>query len=655
MNKRFFLISVILVLGAALASAYSFKVDGLCYDIDCGNSVTVTYEVDSSNSYNTLVGDLHIPESVDYEGQTYKVTAIGRMAFRGCNGLTSVSIPNTVTTIESYALWGCAGLTSVTIGNSVASIGEFALSDCRLLSSIVVATDNPKYDSRDNCNAIIETSTNILIAGCKNTIIPGTVTRIGVTAFRGCSGLTSVTLPETVTAIDARAFERCSGLLSVTMGNSVTTIGNNAFGGCSSLKSLTLGNSVATIGEGAFTGCTGLTSVDFPASIATIGGYAFNGCTGLTSVDFPASITTIGGFAFNGCTGLTSLTIPRSTRKIGDSAFMGCTGLTSLIIDNAAVSFGHDVFRGCTALTTVDFGSALITLGIDVFANTPWYINQPDGLVYTGTVAYNIKGIMPDGTSVQVKEGIQGINQMCFMGRSGLTSVTLPESLTTIGELAFGSCTGLSTVTIPTSVAKIGNNAFNNCTGLTSVVWNAASCDDFPTSYNAPFSWLSGLQSFEFGDKVKMIPAYLCSGQSDLTTVTIPESVTAIGRYAFNKCTSLEHVSAYPRCEDITMGGDVFGGGTTDGCTLHVRPSCLAAYRAADGWKDFANIVGDLEDPLDINADGLINVGDANMVLVEILEHPTGDGNSLYDVNGDGLVNVGDVNVLLDTILRQDL
>ena len=273
----------------------AFEVNGLYYNIISENEVEV---VRPPKKYS---GDIVIPATVSNSAINYAVTSIGNYAFRGCTGLTSVTIPNSVTSIGRYAFYDCTGLASVTIPNSVTSIGNEAFRGCSGLTSVIVESGNTKYDSRDNCNAIIETTSNTLIAGCKNTSIPNSVTSIGNYAFGGCTGLTSVTIPNSVTSIGDYAFRSCSGLTSVTIPNSVTSIGGGAFEGCTGLTSVTIGNSVTSIGNYAFWGCTGLTSVTIGSSVTSIGSLAFFNCAGLTSVTIPNSVTSIGEGAFSGC------------------------------------------------------------------------------------------------------------------------------------------------------------------------------------------------------------------------------------------------------------------------------------------------------------------------------------------------------------------
>ena len=290
------------------AQAYDCVIDGIYYDL---NPVEKTASV--TNGSEKYIGNVIIPEEITYESISYVVTTISPHAFEGCIDLSSVTIPNSVTTIGFDAFQGCSGLTSVTIPGSVTNIGSNPFSSCWRMTNIVVEKDNPKYDSRENCNAIIETATNKLISACKSTIIPNTVTAIGGKAFYYCIDLTSVKIPDFVTTIGEKAFCGCFELTNVNIPNSVTEICDYAFEYCSSLTNIEIPNSVTEIGDSSFGYCQGITSVTIPNSVTMVGSAAFRECTSLTSVIFNAEKCTFVGTqlypAFSGCDNLTIVTI----------------------------------------------------------------------------------------------------------------------------------------------------------------------------------------------------------------------------------------------------------------------------------------------------------------------------------------------------------
>ena len=288
--KQRLLTTLTAALIALSAWANGTMIDGIYYELDSSTkTASVTYTGTGINkSYNpsstAYTGSITIDAAVPFGGTIYTVTSIGDWAFRdctgltsitipnsvtsigdrafgGCTGLTSITIPSSVTSIGNYAFWGCTGLpsidipnsvtsigqdafenctglTSIDIPNSVTSIGSFAFLGCEGLTSINVAAGNTTYDSRDNCQAIIETANNTLIAGCMNSTIPNSVTSIGNYTFYGCTGLTSITIPNSVTSIGICAFEGCTRLTSITIPKSVTSIGGVAFTGCTGLTDI---------------------------------------------------------------------------------------------------------------------------------------------------------------------------------------------------------------------------------------------------------------------------------------------------------------------------------------------------------------------------------------------------------------------------------
>ena len=409
-----------------------FGVKALAHDIAVKNKdgITINYnwindqtELEVARTFIWSSCEVVIPESVEYEGKNYNVTSIGEYAFAECSGITAVTIPNSVISINKYAFEECKGLLSITIPNSVFYIGEGAFDYCvkmkRVmigsgltnleeafsgcsLETIIVDKDNPNYDSRDNCNAIIETPTNRLVLGCDNTIIPNSVTTIGARSFSGCNfaslnipngvntiilqafsdaHITSLTISGSVTKIESLAFQGADvGSIVVEEGNPIydsrdncnaviETASNSIIVGC---KNTVFPSSVTSIGLGAFSGYDQST-ITIPNHITTLEQEAFWGSE-LTSVIIGNGVKIIGDAAFGYCEKLASVTIPENVTTIGIISFLGCRELTSVTIGKNVISIGDGSFYDCEKLKDVYCYAEEVPI-VDV-----WYVNPMNGI-----------------------------------------------------------------------------------------------------------------------------------------------------------------------------------------------------------------------------------------------------------------------------------
>ena len=305
----FILFLCLAAVGAVNASAATYG--NLTYKVS-GNTIVIT-------GCNKNAANVVIPSEIDGKA----VTSIGYRAFIDCSSLTSITIPDSVTSIGDSAFWETQFYNNeANWENGVLYCGKYLLS-----AKTSITECNIKKDTK-------------LIADA---------------AFRNCTGLASVTIPDSVTSIGASAFEGCTGLTSVIIPDSVTRIGDSAFKGCTSLTSITISDSVTSIGFYAFEYCKNLAKVTIPDSVTSIGKYAFSGCSSIMSVTIPDSVTRIDDSAFSYCTSLASITIPDSVTSIGDSTFSYCTSLTDVIIPDSVTSIGRYAFSGCENIKYVFF------------------------------------------------------------------------------------------------------------------------------------------------------------------------------------------------------------------------------------------------------------------------------------------------------------
>lgn len=548
--------------------------------------------------------DPKIPATITFAGKQYTVTAIKSKGFERYYA-RELAIPNTVTTIGDSIFVRSTMVESLTIPSSVTKIGTDAFLGARL-KSLVVEEGNRFYDSRNNCNALIDSRTNTLLKGSNKAFIPNGVRRIENYAFLWCDDIAEINMPNTVTDIGKGAFSSVP-IGNIVLPNGLKTIGDHAFSGCS-LCSLKIPASVTAIGKAAFAGnkissivvesgnkvydsrnncnaiietktntltlgCSGTT---IPTDVTVIGNYAFYRCQGMTSLNIPNSVTQIGNYAFDFCD-LKTIKLPNSVRYIGDYPFeyngeSNDTVYVSVNIPDSVETIGEGAFYYC------DFCDVTIPASVTKMGRDPFDFRR-------------IKSIVVDKAN-KVYDSRQNCNAIIETKTNTLLNAcqntTIPNSVRTIGELSFGCLRGLESVMIPASVTEIKDYAFEGCYGLRDVK-------------------IMGTVNF--------------------------------GNSCFVYCDSLKKMTYLTPLvlQPVNLGR---------GCnidTIYVLRDMVPMFKQTDLWKNIPNILP-YTPPVDVNTDGIVNSTDV-VALYNIIGKGGGDAEQKprADVNGDGIINSADV------------
>lgn len=309
--------------------------------------------------------------------------------FKDCQSLTSITIPDSVTSIGGYAFNECTGLTSISIGDGVKSIEDCAFLGCTNLIDVYVKNLegylNCEYEKglRNVASNPMYYASRLHVDGQilkGNVIIPDTVKKIPQYAFSKCQKITGIAIPDSVTSIGDNAFYDCDGLTNITIPDSVISIGKSAFCNCESLAGVTLSNNLSSISDSTFYNCGSLTSIAIPDNVTSIGRSAFDDCSGLISLTIPDSVTSIGMRAFSGCRSLTSITIPNGITSITDGVFDCCSSLTSVTIPDSVVSIGSYAFRNCSSLKSIMIHKSTVEINDSAF----YYCQNLSEVYYNG-------------------------------------------------------------------------------------------------------------------------------------------------------------------------------------------------------------------------------------------------------------------------------
>lgn len=569
MEKKLLLL-VGMILLSLMAKAVDIEYDGICYTVVKKAKLATVIGKDGGYS-----GIINIPSTFVFEGTQYNVTEVAAGAFHQCDGLTAVTVPN-----------------------SVKSIGDGTFSDSRNLATVSLGTG---------------------------------LTSLGNDVFYCCSSLNSIKIPEGVTVIGGRCFNECSSLASVTFPTTLQEIGSGAFVGCTKLSTITMPKGFKTLGDMAFIRCSSLTTVNLNNEMTYLGNSAFSDCCALESINLPTGITKLGVYTFSNCTSLTSITIPDNVTSIDWYCFSSCTGLKEVVVGNGVTHIDSNVFEYCSNLVTLTLGKNVSSIGSRSFANLealedvycyakyppevadnlfensyPEYINlhvpyrrssfyasanvwkemiitemdndspnivfadahvkelcianwdaDRDGELSEAEAAdvQILNGVFTGNNTIKSFDELRHFTEIVKIGDEEfkncdqLTSLTLPVSVESIGREAFASCLALESIYIPELVSDIGSKAFFMCYNMksmevsedNSLMDSRNNCNAIVRKYDNIL--LFGCNNTIIPDDITQIEHHAFYGMNLINDIILPDGLTVIGDSAFMCCRGLTSIT----------------------------------------------------------------------------------------------------------------
>ena len=572
-----------------------------------------------SNTFTRPIGNMVLPQQVQYNGTTYRVTSIGPYAFYNCYDIQALVIPNSVTTIGHSAFSGCTSIDSLCLGNgittisnqafqnctsihkliipdNVTSIGQFAFRYCSGIDSLYIGSGAVTIEDRafGGCTGLSYMYYNARNLGVSLFMespyygIPGhyggnspfceTITPYFSTLIIGDSvrsipvgcfynrPIDSLVIPDSVTSIGEYAFYNCSHIDSLYIGNGIITIPNYVFTGCSSLQNLFIPNTVTSIGDSAFSGCSSIHNLIIPNNVTSIGEYAFSGCSGIHNLVIPDNVTSIGEYAFSGCSSIESLYMSSGITSIPDYAFSECSSVRNLVIPNNITSIGAYSFFGCSSIDSLYIGSGVTSIGSNAFRGCTglhyMYYNASNlntshfmNANNSTSPFYNTSN--PNFTTLVFGDSVSSIPVYCFCGQTGLDSImVIPDNVTNMGQSAFSGCAGIDSLYISHGITSIPNHAFSGCSNIHHLVI----FDNVTSIGQYAFSSCSGIDYLHLGRGLTSIPNHAFDNCSSIRNLVIPDNVSIIGEYSFYGCFSIDSIY-------IGSGVDSIGYGAFQNCT----------------------------------------------------------------------------------------